>query len=192
MANDLWGGEVSKEQVVEVLESITGRHFSDLGMPWSDSTIGAALSNANGTDRGPLGSCVFLVAGEAGNRCLDNLTQDQAARLSGQWDQFRSCDLRHSDQMRAERPAETPPAREEPLAAPAAPTPRPAKPKRHPAKVAKKKPVKKRPAARAVKRAPAAARTKPKRKSAAKAKRRVAKAAGKRKAKPEKKKAKRR
>jgi hypothetical protein len=178
------------------LASITGQNFLDLGSAWGDPAIGGALSNANGTDRGPLGSCVFQVAGESGNRCLDNLTQDQASDVfSGRWDQFRGCDLRQDERVRAESPVEMPPAPPplpEAPAAPAAPAPRPAKKKRPPAKTAKKKPVKKRAARRAAKRAPAAARTKSKKKTATKAKRRPAKATAKRKPTRTAKKAKRR
>jgi hypothetical protein len=197
MANDLWGGEVSKEQAVHALASITGQNFPDLGAQWADSRIGGALSNANGTDRGPLGSCVFQVSGESGNRCLDNLTEDQARDgFSGRWDQFRSCDLRESERVRPTSPAEPePPASEEPAEGeePAAPRRAPRKAKARPAKPAKKKVVvKKRTPARAAKRAPAAARTKPKKKVAAKAKRRPVKAAAKKKVKRTVKKAKRR
>ena len=192
MANDGWGAQVSKEKAVQSLQSITGQSFPDLGSPWGDPTIGGALSNANGTDRGPLGSCVYQVAGEAGNRCLDNLTADQARDgFSGRWDQFRSCEFRRGERVQPERPAETAPAAPAPPAAPPAPT-RPTKARRVPTKSVKKQAVKKRKAPRAAKRAPAAARTKPKKKAPAKAKRRVVKAAAKRKPKRTTKKAKRR
>jgi hypothetical protein len=193
MANDLWGGEVSKDQAVQALASITGQNFPDLGQAWGDPTISTALSNANGTDRGPLGSCVYQVSGESGNRCLDNLTADQARDgFSGRWDQFRSCDLREFERVRSTLPAEIPQTAAAEAAEPAAPARAPAKAKRRPAKPAPKKAVKKRKPARAAKRAPAAARTKPKKKAAAKAKRRVVKTAAKKKPKRAAKKTKRR
>jgi hypothetical protein len=184
MADDVRDRGITKERALQIVASITGQRFTDL----RDPAISAAMARANMAAGGdPVGSCVYRADGDL--QCQDNITEPQCTgSYFGTWDPDVTCLFRPEIV-----PHPTPNPVAAPMAAvlsPVAAKPRAAKPRA--AKPATKKAVKKAKAPRAAKRAPAAARSKPKKKVAAKPKRRVVKAAAKKKPKPAAKKKKRR